>query len=120
MIHRLPVLLAWFGAFAVIVLSLVPIELRPHVLESKQHEHFGAYFATGAVFAMAYTKEWARVAAAIFLSGLAGALEIAQQWVPGRDSSVLDWAASSIGACAGIGCMLVILWFGAAAGRNSQ
>jgi VanZ family protein len=42
-----------------------------------------------------------------FLTGLAGLLEIAQAAIPGRDSSLSDWAVSSLGAWAGIGTIFI-------------
>jgi len=44
----------------------------------------------------------AAIASAVAVTALYGATdEWHQQWVPGRDSSVFDWAADTIGAVAG-------------------
>jgi VanZ family protein len=110
MTERVVVILAWLGAVAIMILSLVPGEWRPHVLEDKHWEHFDAYFTTGAAFALAYRSERSRVIVGISLSLLAAVLEFAQRWIPGRDSSPVDWTVSSLGAVAGITSVFVSLW----------
>jgi VanZ family protein len=86
------------------VLSLVPVELRPHI-GPKLLEHFGAYFATGLLLALAYPQlRWIIVAV---LSVYAAALEIAQMWVPGRTAGIADFVSSSLGVCLGVVLVLV-------------
>jgi VanZ family protein len=44
----------------------------------------------------------ARFGIVLFLILLAAALELAQHWIPGRHSQLIDFVASSIGASLGI------------------
>ena len=94
------------GLIAVIViaaLSLVPVELRPHV-GPKLLEHFGAYLATGLLVALALRRTSATIV--VGLSLYSAALEIAQMWIPGRTAGFADFASSSLGACLGV----VLVW----------
>jgi hypothetical protein len=103
---------------AIAVLSLVPVELRPHV-GPKLLEHFGAYLGTGLLLALAYPQLCAIIAPG--LAVYSAALEIAQTWIPGRTASIADFAVSSLGACVGV----VLVWaahrvlFRPAAGASS-
>ena len=91
----------WFCVCLIVWLSWVPREWEARTGLPGQIEHFVAYAGTAAIFAMAYrgTARW-RLAAAFI--ALAGILEIGQIWVPGRTSQVIDFAASSAGAVAGV------------------
>jgi VanZ family protein len=78
-----------------------------------KHEHFAIYFLLGVTFVRALAGgRWAgvtpRVAmvALLFVSLYGASDEFHQGFVPGRDSSVLDWAADSIGALAAAGVLL--------------
>nr|WP_244483647.1 VanZ family protein [Methylobacterium sp. Leaf91] len=64
-------------------------------------EHAIAYWGTAAIFAFSYqdTHRGRLIAA---LVAVAGVLEMGQLWVPGRTSQLIDFAASSIGAIAGV------------------
>jgi len=88
---------------AIAALSLVPVELRPHV-GPKLLEHFGAYLGSGLLLALAYPQLCAVIAPG--LAFYSAALEIAQTWVPGRTASLADFASSSLGACVGV----VLVW----------
>ena len=94
-------------AVVIRVLSVVPGELRPHVLASGQLEHFGAYCVVGLVLGLGY---WDRAPILLIGAGLGvyfGLLETAQPFIPGRHSSVIDFGASSLGALSGT--LLVLL-----------
>jgi VanZ family protein len=107
---RLLFVLGCLGTIAITVLSLVPIEARPHVLEVSQLEHVDAYFATGLVFALASRTRRGLILTGVSLSVLAGLLEIAQIWIPGRNPRLIDWAAGALGVSAGITATLLLLW----------
>jgi membrane associated rhomboid family serine protease len=92
---------------AIIVLSLLPGDERPHTGASGQIEHVAAYLGTAVLLALGFRTMRNRVAALSALVGLAAALEIMQRLVPGRHSQVIDWFASSMGA--GIGVLAVVL-----------
>jgi VanZ family protein len=117
MVARLSLLLGWFGILAITILSLVPIELRPHVLAVSQFEHVGAYFATGVALALPFRTRKTLVLVCFSLSLLAALLEVAQLWIPGRDSRLIDWVAGSLGAWAGVAVVLAVFWAMGAARR---
>jgi VanZ family protein len=115
---RWALLVAVLGTLGIAVLSLVPIQLRPHVLAVSQFEHVGAYFATAAAFAIALRKPREVIGVIVFLSLLAAALEVAQFWVPGRTSRISDWIAGTVGASAGVILVLGLSWAAIAARRG--
>src|ERR1700745_2144184 len=80
---RLLRILAWSAVAAIIVLSLMPGQDRPHVFDVSQLKHLAAYAIAGAVLAFGYDTRWTQVSMGICLTGLAGALELAQLWIPG-------------------------------------
>jgi len=84
----------------IVVLSTVPGDQRPHTGMSGNVEHAMAYLGTSLASVLAVrTHRVVRVL--IFLSVLAGGLEIAQIWIPGRSAGFDNWAASSAGALVG-------------------
>ena len=89
---------AWFLATAIVVFSLVPPDLRavtdaPHPLE-----HFVMFAATGFVFGIGYGP---RYLIAIALVIFAGAIEVAQLFVPGRHARLSDFIVDALAACIG-------------------
>ena len=99
------------GGLAVVafgVLSLVPIELRPHTGFSRLLEHIAAYAMAGGLLTLGYYKRNQPFVVVLSLSVFAATLEIAQVWMPGRHPRVMDFAASSAGSL--IGSALV--WIG--------
>jgi VanZ family protein len=101
---------AWLGVAAIIGLSVVPGDQRPHVLQVAKLEHLGAYFLVGIVLVISFSERNRCLLAGLLLTVLAGMLELAQLIIPGRVSNVSDWAISSVGAWAGIGVVLVMAW----------
>jgi VanZ family protein len=102
--------LAYAGTLAIVILSLVPVQLRPHLFAISQFDHFGSYLATGMAFAVAFKRSRNLVTVIAFLAVLAGLLEIAQHWIPGRTPRVSDWMASSFGAFLGLALILSVRW----------
>jgi VanZ family protein len=94
--------IAWIAALVIIVLSLVPGGLRPHVLEDKHFEHFAAYFVAGGLFAIGYLQVRPVVFLGVLLTLCSGIMEIAQLWIAGRTANIFDLAASASGAWIGI------------------
>jgi VanZ family protein len=90
-----------------IVLSVLPADERPHTGFPGQMEHAAAYFGTAIFLAFGYPTARGRIATIALLVGLAAALEMIQLLIPGRNSQVIDWYASSFGA--GFGVLAVIL-----------
>jgi hypothetical protein len=89
---------------AILILSLVPGDLRPSTGLPKALEHGIAYWIGAVVFSMAGRARWLHILGIVLL---AGALEFAQAWVPGRTPSPIDFFASSAGALLGFG----LAWF---------
>jgi VanZ family protein len=96
---------------AVIVLSLLPGNERPHTGLSwqiaGQLEHVVAYFGTAVFLAIGFRTMKNRALAFSLLVGLAAVLEITQRLIPGRHSQFVDLVASSLGA--GLGILAVVL-----------
>jgi VanZ family protein len=87
---------------AIGVLSEVPGELRPHIFAVGQLEHFVAYFAAALLLALGFWSRRSVLLLCLALPIYAAVLEIAQTFVPGRDSEFIDFFASWGGACVGI------------------
>ena len=85
-----------------VVLSLLPGSERPQTGLPGQIEHVIAYCATAVFLGLGYSTARARVGVVLFLALLAAALELAQHWIPGRHSQLIDFVASSAGAGLGI------------------
>jgi hypothetical protein len=66
------------------VLSVVPGQLRPHVLASGQLEHFGAYCVAGFILGFGYFGRFPLLALAVGLSIYSGILEVAQLFIHSR------------------------------------
>ncbi|MHC2018733.1 VanZ family protein [Methylobacterium sp. CM6247] len=91
----------WLCIGVLIMLSWIPRELEARTGLPGQIEHAIAYCSAAAIFAFAYqdAHRWRLIAAFV---ALAGVLETGQLWVPGRTSQIIDFAASSAGAIAGV------------------
>jgi VanZ family protein len=94
--------IAWIAAFVIIVLSLVPGGLRPHVLEDKHFEHFAAYFVAGGLFAIGYPQVRLVIFLGVLLTLCSGIMEIAQLWIAGRTANFFDLIASASGTWIGL------------------
>jgi VanZ family protein len=90
-------------------LSVVPGEVRPHVLASGQLEHFGAYGVAGFILGFGYFGRLPLLRLGVGLTVYASVLEVAQLFIPGRSSRLADFCASSLGAWTGI--ILVLLLY---------
>jgi VanZ family protein len=87
---------------AIGVLSEVPGGLRPHISAVTQLEHFVAYFAAALLLALGFWNRRNMLLLCLALPIYAAVLEIAQMFIPGRNSELIDFFASSGGACAGL------------------
>jgi len=83
-----------------IVLSLVPGTLRPHVFASGNSEHFFAYAATAFFLGLGNAPRTTAVFVS-FLSAGAAAAELLQTWIPGRSPGFDNFVSSSTGALIG-------------------
>ena len=104
---RLSRVVGWACVGILIVLSVLPAEERPHTGFPGQMEHAAAYFGTAVFLAFGYPTARGRIATIALLVGLAAALEMIQRLIPGRNSQLIDWYASSLGA--GFGVLTIIL-----------
>jgi VanZ family protein len=100
----------WICVLVLVVLSVVPGEIRPHTGASGHFEHFIAYAGTG-LFAAPGSPRW-RVGALIGLSLLSGAAEIAQIWIPERTAEFWGFFYSTLGAAVGLalGALAWTVW----------
>ena len=89
------------------VLSLLPGTLRPDTGAPGKLEHLIAYLVTGALLALGHNAPHQRWQA-LWLIPYAGALELAQLYIPGRHAQFSDFVVSSIGAALGVAIAFAI------------
>ncbi len=101
----------WLCVLTLLYLSLVPGTLRPQTGASGHFEHFIAYAGTGFLFAPGTTLR-SRLFAALALTALSGAMELAQLSIPDRTGEFDGFFYSSLGAWLGIagGSLVWSLW----------
>jgi len=97
-----------FAVLTIIVLSVVPGNMRPHVLGNDYLEHFVAYFITGCFLSIGYLRPLQLLAIGILLAICAASLEFVQLWIPGRDANAADFVVSAIGAWIGLLVIVVV------------
>jgi len=89
----------WFLAAVIAVLSLVPPWLRPETGAPHNLEHLAIFAATGFAFGLAYNRSPALVMVALVT--FAGAIEVAQLFVPGRHARLSDFIVDALSLCIG-------------------
>jgi VanZ family protein len=99
---------AWLAVLAVIVLSVLPGKMRPHILGNDYYEHFIAYFTVGSLLAIGYLRPVQLLSSGVLLALCAGLLEFVQLWIPGRTASVDGFATSTIGTWTGLLVIVVV------------
>ena len=104
----------WLGIAAIGVLSTLPGDARPHLGTDipGQAEH---------VLALGYRKREHVAPIVLGLIAYASVLEVAQLWIPGRMSRLIDFVASASGVLAGMGViefMRIGLWLWRGTDRN--
>jgi VanZ family protein len=92
----------------IIILSLLPGPERPHTGLPGKIEHVVAYCATAVFLGLGYSTGRARVGIVLFLPLLAATMELAQHWIPGRHSQLIDFVAGLVGASLGIIVLSII------------
>jgi VanZ family protein len=93
---------------AVLVLSWVPGDSRPSTGMSNLIEHFIAYFFTALATLVAFVPPRTIRSVLIGMILLAAVAEIGQNFVPGRQPKVIDFAAGSAGAVT-VTCVFAIV-----------
>lgn len=91
---------AWILTTAIVVLSIVPPALRPETGAPNGLEHFIIYCLTGAAFALGYNLR--RDLLAVLLVIFAGAIEVAQLFVPGRHARLSDFIIDALAGLVGL------------------
>jgi VanZ family protein len=92
-------IVAWSLAATIVVLSLVPSELRPETGVPHILEHFWMFAATGAAFGLGYEARPAPLAIQLVI--FAGAVEIAQLFASSRHARLSDFLVDAVAICAG-------------------
>jgi VanZ family protein len=101
-------ILTWFCVILLAVLSLLPAQDMVRTGIPGEIEHFVAYAGSASVAIVGYRRR-----GAVRIIGLfwiyAGVLEYLQHFSPGRHPSIVDFAASALGAFLGgvVGAFLV-------------
>ena len=95
----------WLLATVIAVLSFVPPWLRPQTPMPHGLEHFAIFAATGFAFGLAYSRRPVLVMAALVI--FAGAIEVAQLFVPGRHARLSDFIVDALALCLGVAVALV-------------
>lgn len=91
---------AWLLLIVIVVLSLVPPELRPETGAPHNLEHFVLFAAAGLAFGFGYNRRPAMVAFALII--FAGAIELAQTLSPGRHARLSDFIVDAAAMCVGV------------------
>jgi VanZ family protein len=107
---------AWGLATAIVVLSVVPPVLRPETGLPHAVEHFAIYSATGLAFGVSYDRRHGLLA--ILLVVFAGAVEIAQLFVPGRHARVSDFTVDALATSFGVILTSLVSWVRARIGSE--
>lgn len=102
-----------FALWLVLIFCVLAGSLDPHVrmpgfYESDKFIHASAYFALAMLPSIFFKEGRSRLLAMLAMITLGGGIEIAQRFVPGRDASLLDFAANCLGVAAGLSAGLVL------------
>jgi len=71
-------------------------------MANNYYEHFTAYFLTGGLMAIGYSRALRQLVSSILLAACGGVLELVQLSIPGRTASVGDFGMDTLGAWLGI------------------
>jgi hypothetical protein len=92
--------LSWLVLAGLVIVTLVPIEFRPHSGLSAQAERFIAFAIAGCCLALAYPRRlWLAI---LLLALFAAGLEAAQFLAANRHPGLRDIAAKLLGGAAGL------------------
>ena len=108
--RRLLQLLAWTCIAAIAALSLVAPSWRPVTMIPHNLEHAAIFAAMGLAVGLGYPTRPVRIliAAVIF----AGAVELAQIYVPGRHATLKDFMVDALAACIGVTAAFLVARIG--------
>jgi VanZ family protein len=91
---------AWLLFIAIVILSFVPVQLRPETPVPHKLEHLAIFFPTGVAFGYGYGRRPILLAAALVL--FAAMLEIGQLFVEGRHARLSDFIVDGGSLCIGV------------------
>jgi VanZ family protein len=91
-------IVAWILVVLIVMLSLVPHQLRPETGLPNDFEHAGIFAAAGAAFGLGYNRRPGLLM--IGLVTFAGAIEVAQVLIPGRHARLSDFLVDTVSMCA--------------------
>lgn len=101
--------LAWLTLAALLVVTISPIGMRPHIPGFVNGERFIMLLVIGLLFSLAYPNRWARVL--IMLVIAAGLFELMQRLTPDRHGEFSDFIVKSCGATVGVVLgKIIIFW----------
>jgi VanZ family protein len=91
---------AWAALSAIVVLTILPPNLRPTTDAPHDVEHAAAFMIAGVLFGLAYTgrERILSVGAVVFCA----IIEILQLYVPGRQARWIDFAVDAVATVVGI------------------
>jgi hypothetical protein len=108
MLYRLVVIAAWVCMTFIAYSTLSPIEARPVLASSPGLERVTAFALMGALFCLAYPRQWIFVLAIVL--GSAALLELAQLLTPDRHGQLLDALQKMVGGTLGVLVILALRW----------
>jgi VanZ family protein len=91
---------AWAVLLAIVVLTVVPPDLRPSTDAPHDVEHAAAFLTVGILFGLTYVGR-ARILS-IGAVAFCGIIEVMQLYVPGRHARWIDFAVDVVAAVVGI------------------
>lgn len=100
---------AWLTLAALLVVTISPIGMRPHIPGFVNGERFLMLLVIGLLFCLAYPKRWATVL--IMLIVAAGLFELMQRLTPDRHGEFSDFLVKSCGAIVGVALGKIILFW---------
>jgi VanZ family protein len=100
MTRKLYLVTAWAALSAIVVLTVVPPNLRPTTDAPHDIEHAAAFLITGILFGLAYAgrERTVSIGAVLFCA----MIELLQLYVPGRHARWIDFAVDALAAVFGI------------------
>jgi VanZ family protein len=100
MASKLYMVAAWGALVLIVVLTIVPPNLRPTTEAPHDVEHAAAFLITGVLFGLAYPgRERISVIGAVAFCAV---IEISQLYVPGRHARRIDFVVDAVAAVFGV------------------
>jgi len=97
--------LAWFGILALVILSVVPADMRPTTGAAPGFEHLAAFGLVACVFAIGYRLSLGRLLLMAFL--YCGAVELLQVPLPTRHARLSDFVVD-VGSAWAAMCLVAV------------